>query len=104
MSRAGSNFSRGRVNCDPGDIRVTLPEDCEPSSHEALAGLGWDPWRKLTAHQCLPPSAWSCDASEGAVGAAIARKGAELDALAVELEAGADHAGAAEADVLAEAC
>src|SRR5262249_54973726 len=46
--------------------------------------------------------AWSSDSSEGALGCAGGREGGELEQFAVELEPGADHVFAAEADVVAE--
>jgi hypothetical protein len=38
-----SDLAWGRFGSHPRDFWVTLSEDREPSSHEALAGLGRDP-------------------------------------------------------------
>ena len=55
-----------------------------------------------SSRTALAPPAGPGDAAERPICTAVAREGTELDAFAVELESGADHAGAAEAQILAE--
>ena len=49
-----------------------------------------------------PPSTRSCNPAERSRGAAVGRERGQLDPLAVEVEPRADHARAAQSDVVAE--